>query len=78
LFYHPLADCGIFFVSPRPIFIRKQKTIAMNNNEDKNQKVAAGKVAVWNVQVAIFEPAMILSRLLPSESKYWKLKVVLN
>jgi len=50
----------------------------MDNNENNNQKVAAGKVAVWNMQVAVFEPAMISSRLLPAESKYWKLKVVLN
>ncbi|MBW6535891.1 MAG: hypothetical protein K0B11_12860 [Mariniphaga sp.] len=50
----------------------------MNNNEDKNQKVVAGKVAVWNVQVAVFEPVMIFSRLIPSKSKYWKIKVVLN
>ena len=49
----------------------------MNDNEDKNQKVA-GKFAVWNLKVAIFEPAMIYNRLLPTETKYWKLKVVLN
>jgi hypothetical protein len=50
----------------------------MNNNENNNQKIAVGKVAVWNIKVAVFEPAMILSRLMPAESKYWKLKVVLN
>lgn len=50
----------------------------MNYNENNKQKVAAVKVAVWNIKVAVFEPAMILSRLLPTESKYWKLKVVLN
>ena len=50
----------------------------MNSNENNNQKVASGKFAVWNVQVAVFEPVMILSRLLPSETKYWKIKVVLN
>ncbi|WP_372947396.1 hypothetical protein [Mariniphaga sp.] len=50
----------------------------MNSNEKNNQKVAAIRVAVWNIQVTVFEPAMILSRLIPSESKYWKLKVMLN
>jgi hypothetical protein len=50
----------------------------MKSNENNNQKVAAVKVAVWNVQVAVFEPAMFFSRLLPTEAKYWKLKVVLN
>lgn len=50
----------------------------MNYNEKENQKVAAGKTAIWNIKVAVFEPAMIFSRLLPAESKYWKLKVVLN
>ncbi len=50
----------------------------MNNNDNKNQKIASGKVAIWNIQVAVFKPAMILSRLLPSETSYWKLKVVLN
>jgi hypothetical protein len=50
----------------------------MNYSKYNNQNIAAGKVAVWNIEVAVFEPAMIFSRLLPSESKYWKLKVVLN
>lgn len=50
----------------------------MNNNENNNQKLAAGKVAVWNIQVAVFEPVMIFSRLLPTKSKYWNIKVVLN
>ncbi len=50
----------------------------MNYKEEENQKVAAGKVAIWNIQVAVFEPAVFFSRLLPAESKYWKLKVVLN
>lgn len=50
----------------------------MDYNEKENQKVAAIKVATWNIKVTVFEPAMILSRLLPAGSKYWKLKVVLN
>jgi len=50
----------------------------MKYNENNNQKVATGKVAIWNIKVAVFEPAMISSRLLPAEKKYWKLKVVLN
>jgi len=50
----------------------------MDYNKKVNRKVAAAKVATWNIKVAVFEPAMIFSRLLPAASKYWKLKVVLN
>jgi hypothetical protein len=68
-----------FFLFALVLFLPgNRKQCAMNNNENNNQKVAPGKVAVWNIKVEVFEPAMILSRLMPAESKYWKLKVVLN
>jgi hypothetical protein len=68
-----------FFLFALVLFLAgNRKQCAMNNNENNNQKIAVGKVAVWNIKVAVFEPAMILSRLMPAESKYWKLKVVLN
>ncbi len=50
----------------------------MNLRAEKGGELVEGRRPVWNINVGIFDPGFIRSRILPIESKYWKIQVVLN
>ena len=57
---------------------RAEKQRAMNFKAEKGEELKAGRHPVWNINVGIFDPGFIRSRILPEESKYWKIQIVLN
>lgn len=50
----------------------------MEYSLNMNKRVISGKVAIWKIQVGVFDPAMLYSRELPAKFKRWKLFIVMN
>jgi hypothetical protein len=50
----------------------------MDYRAEKEDELKAERCPVWNINVGIFDPDFIRSRVLPAYAKYWKIQVVLN